>query len=246
MMLLLQFARDGVWPLVAALAAAARSAAAGRRTRRRCRRAQAAARRTALLRGAARAQAVRRAGRGQRPEVRDTRRRDPRPDRSQRRRQEHDVQPDQRRAAADRGEVVFRGERSAARPRRRSPALGIARTFQHVQLMPRDDGARQRRAGRVPARPQRASRARRCGSTARRKRALLAEAARADRARRPRPTIVRRRRQPAAGQAADRRDRARAGRRPALLLLDEPAAGLRYLEKQALADAAARSCKARA
>ena len=30
---------------------------------------------------------------------------------------------------------------------------------------------------------------------------------------------------------------------PSLLLLDEPAAGLRYLEKQALADAAARSCK---
>jgi branched-chain amino acid transport system permease protein len=41
--------------------------------------------------------------------------------------------------------------------------------------------------------------------------------------------------QPAARQAADRRDRPRARRRSALLLLDEPAAGLRYLEKQELA-----------
>ena len=114
--------------LAVAGATAAREPRAGR-----CRRAAACrARARASARGAAagrrqRAQGVRRPGRGQRSVVRDSRRRDPRPDRAQRRRQEHDVQPDQRRAAADpRRRSVRRPAASAACSRSRSRAAASA------------------------------------------------------------------------------------------------------------------------
>ena len=166
----------------------------------------------------------------------DPARRDPRADRPERRRQEHDVQPDLGRAAAHRRATsCSAASRSAAARRTRSRARGIGRTFQHVKLIAADERARQRRAGRLPARPRRRRRARRCSSTARRRRA------RAPRPRaRSRASGSPRTLHDAAGSLPLGKQRiveiARAlAADPALLLLDEPAAGLRYLEKQELA-----------
>ena len=99
MILLLQRTRDGVWPWLARLLPATRAVRLSRR-RRLPRRARGPRGTAPLLERRARAQGIRRPGRGRRSLVRDPGRRDSRPDRAERRRQEHDVQPDQRRAGA--------------------------------------------------------------------------------------------------------------------------------------------------
>ena len=103
MVLLLQFARDGVWPWIARLCCRGASRAPI---------ADAPPLPVARAdRTAARARCSRCSGRARQFGglvavndliVRHSRRRNPRPDRPQRRRQEHDVRPDQRRAAVDR------------------------------------------------------------------------------------------------------------------------------------------------
>ena len=140
MVLLLQYARDGVWPWFARCAAARAAARRRCRTRRRCRaRPRPRARRRAA-RSARGAQGVRRPRRRQRPELRDPRRRDPRPDRPERRRQEHDVQPDHRRAAADaRARCVFRGASIALARASRSRGSASRAPSSTCKLIAADD-----------------------------------------------------------------------------------------------------------
>jgi branched-chain amino acid transport system permease protein len=133
------------------------------------------------------------------------------------------------------GDVVFCGESIGSRPPYRIARLGIGRTFQHVRLLPRMSvldnvalGAYQRgRAG------------------------VLRAALRLDRAEERRTRAVAAREIARVGLTPHLHDDAGSlplGKQriveiaralaadPSLLLLDEPAAGLRYLEKQALAD----------
>ncbi len=132
------------------------------------------------------------------------------------------------------GEVHFLGQRIDRMPARRIARLGLSRTFQHVRLLPDMNvlenvaiGAHLRGTrGVLPA----------CLHLERgEERRLLAEAAR-----QIERVGLRERMFEAAGSLALGQQRlveiARAlAADPCLLLLDEPAAGLRYLEKQALA-----------
>ena len=69
--------------------------------------------------------------------LRGQRRRNRRPDRPERRRQDHHVQPHHRRAARRRRhDRVPRPRHHRARAQRRIAGAGIARTFQHVKLRP--------------------------------------------------------------------------------------------------------------
>ena len=118
--ILLHHARDGVWPLVQRLLPARRAT----RGRRRVGPAPARAGRggRAAARRAGGTQAVRRAGGGQSGQLRDEKRGDPRPDRPQRRRQEHALQPDQRLCAlVGRGGQLQRPAGSRTSAPRRSP-----------------------------------------------------------------------------------------------------------------------------
>jgi branched-chain amino acid transport system permease protein len=133
------------------------------------------------------------------------------------------------------GAVRFRGEAIHGRKQRHIAAMGISRTFQHVRLLPQMTvvenaalGAHLRGRAGVAAASVRLER--------REDRRLLAEAARqvervglGDRLLEPAgalPLGKQRLLEVARSLCAD----------PELLLLDEPAAGLRHKEKQALAD----------
>ena len=111
------------------------------------------------------------------------------------------------------GDVVFRGESIVGCLPFEIARRGIGRTFQHVKLVPRMTRARQRRAGRLPAR-QRGRLRRRAQARSGRGSAHAGGGRPCDRARGPPAAPPRPGRQPAARQAADRRDRPRARGRP--------------------------------
>ena len=85
---------------------------------------------------AGRAQGVRRPGGGQRHQLPGARRRDPRPDRPQRGRQVDDLQPASLGCSQTRGEVLLGGEAGTGLPSREIARRGVARTFQHVKMIP--------------------------------------------------------------------------------------------------------------
>lgn len=133
------------------------------------------------------------------------------------------------------GEVLFRGQNVAGRPSRHIAKMGMSRTFQHVKLLPTMSvlenvaiGAHLRGAKGVLSAAWRLDRA----EEAR----LLAEAARQI----ERVGLAEHMFDEAGSLALGQQRIVEIARAlasdPCLLLLDEPAAGLRYKEKQALAD----------
>mgnify|MGYP003694545473 CR=1 FL=1 len=244
--LLLHYARGGPDGLRACAGRAAASRRAGASTPRRVAGVEPLPRRTLpapaqplLVGAAARSSASAAWSRSTTSASTIRRRRDRRPDRPERRRQVDDVQPADRHAADDAPAGSSSSAATSRRCAQRAVArLGMARTFQHVKLRPQMSlldnvalgahGRTRRRAARRPApRPRRGARGsspRRCASSS-----ASASPTRAHELAGSLPLGTQRILEIARALAAD----------PVLLVLDEPAAGLRRQEKQALADAAA-------
>ena len=133
-----------------------------------------------------------------------------------------------------RGEIALQGR---AHRRRSSPARvprrGIARTFQHVNVQPNMSVLENVALG-AHLRGTQAARCASAGarSTAPRSARLLQRGGAPDRAHGPgRRTCTGRRAACRSASCASSRSRARSASIPMLLLLDEPAAGLRHMEK---------------
>ena len=181
---------------------------------------------------------VRRADRAGRGHVRHPPRRDPRPDRAERRGQDHLLQRDHRCVPADLGLGDLRRRAAGqASSGTRSPGCGIARTFQNIRLFGEMTALENVVVGTdarhqtsvpgalvphpaAPARGEVGDRAGRGAAAVRRHRA-------------PRRGEGQ---EPALRRPAAARDRPGAGHRAELLCLDEPAAGFNPSEKAALID----------
>ena len=144
------------------------------------------------------------------------------------------------------GKIAFCGQDISRRAQRQIAARGIARTFQHVKLRPTMTLLDNVAARRLPAHAVPASSPARCGSTAPRRRGCgprrcgsSQRVGLADRAFELAGNL------PLGNQRLVEIARALAAD-PALLVLDEPAAGLRYARKEELARAAAHAAGRRA
>ncbi len=185
--------------------------------------------------GQRRHDAVRRPARARRRVVRAGRGRDHRADRAERRRQDHAVQLPDRPLRAHVGHGVVARQGSCRRTRRGSPRQGVARTFQNIRLFPSMTAAGERagRAARADeAEPAVVAAARpglpqQRGRGARSARAELLEFVGltrfADELARNLPYGDQRRLEIARALATD----------PAVLLLDEPTAGMNAQETEA-------------